>query len=45
MRGDLPGLRPGSTLASRDVGGFRTGLAEREGRSQSGDHPAAPGGE
>ena len=44
MRGDMPGLRPGSTLASWDVGGFRTGLAEREGRSQSGDHPVAPGG-
>ena len=43
--GDLPGLRPSSTLASRDVGGFRTGVAKREGRSQSGDHPAAPGGE
>lgn len=34
------GLRPKSNLASRDVGGLRTGLAERQGGSQSGDDPA-----
>lgn len=44
-RGGFRGLGPGSDLASRDVGGLRTGLAARQGASQSGDHPAAPGGE
>lgn len=44
MRGAPQGLRPGSNLASRDVGGLRTGLAERQGGSQSGDDPAGERG-
>lgn len=38
--GGARGLRLRSSLASRDVGGIRTGLAERQGASQSGDDPA-----
>lgn len=39
-RGGARGLRLRPSLASRDVGGLRTGLAERQGASQSGDDPA-----
>lgn len=45
LRGGPRTLRPSSSLASRDVGGLRPGLAERQGASQSGDDPAASRGE